>query len=419
MSQTFSRLTVVLFSLVLAAVCAPAQDTPAPAKQPLDHVIGAVTAVDANAQTITVKEDKTGSSQTIILANTRTLLKVEPGAKDLKSAVRITAGDLEVGDRVDVRGLKTEAPDTLAAKSVVLMSGRDLQQAHQAQAAAWQHATAAKVDAVDASSGKISVTVRTADGPKPVTIETSRATEFTRYAPADPKAPAPSRLVDIQVSDQVRVIGDKSEDGGTIQAQRVYSGAFRTVSATISSIGADGKSITVKDLATKKPVEISLNDDSAIRKLPPFMANMLARRFNPNYKPPADAAAGGQAPAGGGANGGWAARGAQSASGGQRAPQGPATAGGGWAPGGGGAGGGGGARSGDISQMLERVPKITLADLKPGDALVISGVALGADNSHLLATGIIAGVEPILQSAPQRQGSVGGDWGLGEMAVPQ
>jgi hypothetical protein len=77
-------------------------------------------------------------------------------------------------------------------------------------------------------------------------------------------------------------------------------------------------------------------------------------------------------------------------------------------------------RSGDMSQMLERVPRISLSDLKQGDAVVISGVALGADNSHLLATGVIAGVEPILQSAPQRQGqSLGGDWGMGEMAVPQ
>jgi hypothetical protein len=407
MIRTPSKMTAWIISLVFAASFpAAAQDTPP--KQPLDHVIGAVTAVDASGQTITVKEDKTGTSQTIVLANTKTLLKVEPGAKDLKSAVRITAGDLEVGDRVDVRGMKTDAPDTLAARSVVLMSGRDLQQAHQAQAAAWQHATAGTVTAVDASSGTITITVVAADGPKPATIETSRATEFTRYAPDNPKTPAPSQLGQIRVSDKVRVIGDKSDDGATIKAQRVYSGAFRTLSATISSIGADGKSITVKDLATKKPVEVSLNDDSAIRKLPPFMANMLARRFNPNYKPPADAAAGGQGPGGGGANGGWAARGASGGG-----PGAPGSAGPGGGP------GGGGMRSGDISQMLERVPKITLADLKQGDAVVISGVALGADNAHLLATGIIAGVEPILQSAPQRQGSVGGDWGLGEMSVPQ
>ena len=89
----------------------------------------------------------------------------------------------------------------------------------------------------------------------------------------------------------------------------------------------------------------------------------------------------------------------------------------------GGAGGPGGQRggNGDISQMLERAPKIALSDLKQGDAVVVSGAAIGADNMHLLATNVIAGVEPILQSAPQRQGgqSLAGDWGLGEIAAPQ
>jgi hypothetical protein len=364
-------------------------------------VIGAVTAVDGSAHTVTVKDDKTGASQTILVGNTKTLLKVEPGAKDLKNAVRITADDLQVGDRVDVRGLKTDAADTLVARSVVLMSARDLQQAHQAQAAAWQQATAGVVSAIDAATGKITLNVKTPEGPKPVTVETSTATEFTRYSPDNPKLPARSQLAQIQPSDQLRVIGEKSDDGSTIKAQRVYSGAFHTLSGTITALDPDGKSLTVKDLSTKKTVQISLNDDSAVRKLPPFMATMLARRFNPSYKPP---------------------EGATPAPGGSPAGAGGAAGAGGWQRGQGagpGGGAGGGMRSGDISQMLERVPKISLAELKPGDAVVVSGVSLGADNSRLLATGIIAGVEPILQSAPQRQGSVGGDWGLGEMAVPQ
>jgi Cu/Ag efflux protein CusF len=400
MSKMMTTLVQMLFFAVV--MHAHVQEAPTPAKQPLDHVIGAVTAVDGAAHTVTVKEDKTGASQTILVGNTKTLLKVEPGAKDLKNAVRITADDLQVGDRVDVRGLKTDAADTLVARSVVLMSARDLQQAHQAQAAAWQHATAGVVSGVDAAAGKITLNVKTPDGPKPITVQTSSATEFTRYSPDNPKIPAPSQLGQIQPSDQVRVIGEKSEDGSTITAQRVYSGAFHTLSGTITAIDPDGKSLTVKNLETKKTVQISLNDDSSIRKLPPFMATMLARRFNPSYKPPEGATpAGGGPPSGaGGAAGG----------------------GGGWQRGQGagpGGGPGGGARSGDISQMLERVPKIALAELKPGDAVVVSGVSLGADNSRLLATGVIAGVEPILQSAPTRQGGVGGDWGLGEMAVPQ
>ncbi len=389
------------------------QDAATPAKQPLDHVLGAITAVDPAAHTITVQEDKTGSSVTVQLADTKSFLKVEPGAKDLTSAQRITADDLQIGDRVDARGRKADPPTTLAARGLVLMSARDLQKAHQEQAAAWQRATAGTVSALDPATGAITVSTRTPDGPKPVIVETSKSTEFTRYSPDSPKTPASSQFASIQAGDQLRVIGDKSEDGASIKAQRVYTGAFRTLSATITSIGPEGKSLVIKDLATKKPIQISLNEDSAIRRLPPNMATMLARRFNPAYKLPDGAAA---------LNGPPAAGGGAAAPGGN-APQAGGNSGGNWQRGaGGGPGGGaggGGMRSGDISQMLERIPKIAVTDLKPGDALVISGVALGADNSKLLATSLIAGVEPILQSAPQRQSSLGGDWGMGEMSVPQ
>jgi hypothetical protein len=384
------RASISLVLLITLCICLTAQDS-AGSKPALEHVLGTVTTVDSSAHTVTVKEDKTGTSYTLLLAATKTLLKVEPGAKDLKSAVRITADDLQAGDRVDARGTKEgDSSNTLAARSVVLMSGRALQQAHQAQAAEWQHSTAGVVTSVDGAGGKLGVTVKTAEGAKPIAIATTGETEFTRYAPENPKTPAPSQLTQIQVGDQVRVIGEKSADGATIAARKVYSGAFRTISGTVSSIGSDGKSVTVKDLATKKPVEILLGEDAAVHRLPPMMAMMLARRFNPSYKPADGAPNGGAAPAGAG--------------------QAPRMAGGG--PRGG---------NGDISQMLERAPKITLSDLKQGDAVVVSGAATGADNTHLLATNVIAGVEPILQSAPQRQGgqNLAGDWGLGEIAAPQ
>jgi hypothetical protein len=392
---------MLIFSIFLLALRMGAQDAPAgPQKQPLDHVLGTVTAVDAAAHTITVKEDKVGVDHTILLVDTKTLLKVEPTAKDLKSATRITYSDLEVGDRVDVRGTKSEnPPGSLAARSVVLMSARDLQQAHQSQAAAWQHSTAGVVSSVDPGSGKLTVLTRTPSGSQPLAVETSRNTEFTRYSLDNPKTPAHSELAQIQPGDHVRVIGDKSADGATIAAQRVYSGAFRTLSATITTLAPDGKSVTVKDLATKKPVELSLNEDSTVHKLPPMMAMMLARRFNPNFKPAAGAAPNGAAP-----NAAPPPQSPRPESAAQPTP--------GERPEG---------RGGDVSQMLERLPKINLSDLKPGDALVISGVALAPDNTRLLATSIIAGVEPILQSAPSRQNSqnIGGDWGLGDMAVPQ
>ena len=406
--------------LLAGSFSAVAQDAAATARQPMDHVLGAVTAVDPAAHTITVVEDKTNTSFTIQLADAKSFLKVEPGAKDLTGAQRITPADLQVGDRVDARGKKGDPPTTLVARGLVLMSARDLQKAHQEQAAAWQKATAGTVSGLDPASGKITVSARTPEGPKPIVVETLKTTEFSRYSPDSPKTPAPSQLASIQVGDQLRVIGDKSDNGATIKAQRIYTGAFRTLSATVTSIAPDGKSLIIKDLATKKPIMVSLNDDSTVHKLPANMAIMLARRFNPSYRPPDGAAAsGGAAPSGAGGDAANPNRQRPAGGGGDFHGGGQGAGANGPGGGPGGPGGGGGMRSGDISQMLDRLPKVALTDLKPGDALVVSGVALGADNSKLLATNLIAGVEPILQSAPQRQSNMASDWGFGEMSAPQ
>ncbi|HEY1950540.1 MAG TPA: hypothetical protein VGG97_26240 [Bryobacteraceae bacterium] len=419
----FSRLNAALRGagrasasiLFIAGMAVHAQDAAAP-KQALEHVLGTVTALNAADHTVTVKEDKTGTEYSIQLATTKTLLKVEPGAKDLKSATRITADDLQVGDRVEARGTKpADNPNGLVARSVVLMSGRALAQTHQAQAAEWQHATNGMVSSIDTASGKISITTKTPEGPRPVVLNTAKNTEFTRYTPENPQTPATSQLAQLQIGDQVRVVGDKSADGSSIEARKVYSGAFRTISATVVSVGADGKSATVKDLSSKKPVAIALTDDAAIHKLPPPMAAMLARRFNPDARAGGSGSGPGGAP--GGPRGGGQGAGPGNNAGAGASPDGGA---GGGHAGPDGAGGGMRRGNGDMSQLLERAPKITVADLKPGDALVISGVATGADNSRILASTIIAGVEPILQAAPTRQGrqDLGGDWGLGEMAAP-
>jgi hypothetical protein len=86
--------------------------------------------------------------------------------------------------------------------------------------------------------------------------------------------------------------------------------------------------------------------------------------------------AGGQGPAGGGAQGG---------------------------PGGGGPGGGGpggGMRrmmSGDfVQQMLERMPAVTVGELKPGTMILVSSTA-GADPTRLTAIQLVSNIEPVVQ----------------------
>ena len=67
--------------------------------------------------------------------------------------------------------------------------------------------------------------------------------------------------------------------------------------------------------------------------------------------------------------------------------------------------------NGDLSQMLDRVPKIAVTDLKAGDAVIVAGSPSGANKNSVLASNVIAGVEPIFQSASPRQMQSLGDWG--------
>jgi hypothetical protein len=63
--------------------------------------------------------------------------------------------------------------------------------------------------------------------------------------------------------------------------------------------------------------------------------------------------------------------------------------------------------------LLERSPQLALADLKKGDALIISS-SKSADGSSMTAFSLVAGVEPFLAAAPRTAGQVDlGSWSIG------
>ena len=421
---------LALLVLSFTAVDISGQEPPTSAK-PTEHVLGTVTNVDPSGQSVTVKEDGTGTEHLIQLQSTRTLLKVSPGAKDLKEAVRITPADLASGDRVDVRGLKSDSGgQEISARSLVLMSSRELQQAKQQEASAWQRSSGGTVTAVDPSTKQLTVSVRGPDGVKPVAVD-GAAASFTRYSPAHPKSADRSQLSEIQVGDQVRIIGSRNTDGSIITAQKIYSGSFKTIAGTVVSVGPDGSSLIVKDLATKQPVTVALNSEAGVHKLPPMMAMMLARRFNPDMKGTTPGAAGpGAEPSSSGSGGGLSSRaggagpdgsrsGRVGPDGGPRPDGAPPSEAGGNRPGADTPGAAGPARfrsggrmgNGDLTQMLDRLPKILLSDLKAGDAVIVSGAPSATEKTSLVANSVIAGVEPIFQAAPGKQAQSLGDWG--------
>jgi Cu/Ag efflux protein CusF len=356
----------------------------ATAQQPArTNLVGAVQAIDpANGQ-ITLRTDD-GKTVKIVPHAGAKFLRLPPGEKSLANATPITAGDIGPGDRLLARGELSDDKSELAATTLVIMTKADIAKKQQADQAEWQkRGVGGLVTAVDAKAGEVTINARTVEGMKPLIIVAGETTGVRRYAPdsvkfADAK---PAVVAEIKVGDQVRALGAKSEDGTHYAAEEVVSGTFRNVAATVTTIDPAANTMKVMDLSTKKPLLVHVNEDSTLRKLPEMVARMIAMRTS-----------GG----GGGAAGGGGAQRAQGAQGTPSAPTG-GPAGGAGGPGG--PGGMRGGRGGDMQQMLERLPAIKLADLKPGDAIIVSSTE-GVDPGHVTAITLIAGVEPILSAAP-------------------
>ncbi len=350
---------------VLAAQ-APAATQAAAARQ-----LGTVTAVTGDS--LTLKTDS-GQAVTVGVADGVRILQLAPGSTDLKTAQTIALKDIAVGDRVLVNGKAGGDAGAFTASRVILMKSGDIAEKHQAEQADWQkRGTGGIVGAVDAGTGTLTVAV----GAKKVAVSTSGKTQFRRYAGDSVKFEdaKPGTLAQIQAGDQLRVLGTKSEDGLSIQAEEVVSGSFKNLAGLIASIDAANGTLTLKDLATKKTITVTVTANSNVRMLPPQAAAMFAAR----------------------AKGGAAPQGAGQAD----------------AAGAGRAGGAGHSAGGDLSQLVSRLPNETIAGLKVGDAVMIVASQTGPGNSVVTAVTLLSGVEPILAAAPGAPSITLSPWNIG------
>lgn len=375
---------------------------------PAARISGTVTAVTPASHQITVKTDK-GDTLTLDTNERSFLLRLPAGETDTKKAVKIALTDLTAGDRLLASGTVSADQKTMEARTVLIMTKSDVAEVQKKDQEDWQkRGSTGTVTAIDPAAKTVTIKIGSHDA----TVQPSDKTEYRRYSAdsakfADAK---PSNFAEIKVGDQVRVLGNKTPDGATIKAEKIVAGTFRQLAATIESIDAATGEMKVKDLATKKSLVIKVDADSTMKKLDPVMANMMARR----YAPGASADGGGRGPGGGG--GGFprpAGAGAPAAGGqGPGGPGGPG-AGGPGGPGGFGRGGpNGGGRNGDIGPMLDRLPAIHIADLKVGDAVMVS-TTMGSDPTKVTAIMLLAGVEPLLTASPSAMRDIMSGWNLG------
>lgn len=350
--------------------------------------IGEVKSIDATNKQLTIRTDA-GSMVTVTLSEKTVYKKLAPGQQTLTGATDITFTDVGEGDRIWARGNVAADRKSIPALQVIVMTKGDIAKKHEAERMEWRRrGILGVITALKPDGNEITISQRTLAGTQAVIIPISDKTEMRRYAPdsirfSDAK---PSTFAELKVGDQLRALGDRSPDGLRFTPQKVVTGSFRTVAGVVKEINSTTGEIHISDLEKKQPFTIVIKGDSVLRKFPAEMG-ALGGGFNRG--------GGGGAP--GGTPSGQSAQTAPPPGGGR--PQ-------GGAPGAGGPGaGGGGPRGGgfNINDMLERLPTISLADVKVGDTIIVSSTQ-GADPSRLTAISLISGADTLLAMlAPRPQ----------------
>lgn len=341
-----------------------------------------------------------GPNLTVSLPEGISVLRVPPGAKSLKEATKIDTSEISIGDRVLIIGPVSADQKSVIAKSVIVMSKTDLAKAREAERLEWEkHGVSGVVKAINPTAKEITLAV---PNPHPTPGNLTHPLDLTlapnasllRYAPDSVKFSdaKPGTFAEIRVGDQVRALGTKSADGTHFSAQKLVSGTFRNIGATVISVDAAQGTITVKDLTTGKPVLVRTNSSSQLHQLTPVVANTIAR-FNAGAP---EKEGGNQR---GARQGGMPSRSASYQRGrkpGNNLMKGKM----------------GGGPSGNFEQMLQRMPPLSLSELKAGEPLIVVSTE-GAKPSQVTAIAVLSGVEPILRARPKGSTEVGlGPWNM-------
>lgn len=359
--------TLLLMSVFLSAAARPPQAA-APAVAAVKQM-GAVQSINGSALVLLTDQ---GAKLSVNMQPGARIFRFAPGQSDPKTATPIQLGDVQVGDRVLVRGKMAADNTTLEATAVAVMKQQDIAHAQQQELLDWQRRSmGGVVKQVDAAAGSITLTV----AGKTVTVTTSAKTTYKRYAPDSVRweDATVAKLADIHPGDQLRAKGNKNEDGSELAAEQIVAGTFRNIAGLVTAVDAAQNILMVQDLTSKKAVSVKITADSQMKVLPQQLAQGLAMRMKGQAAGSAPAAHTESVPPTGAAASNGAAAGAHP-------------------------------RNGDLNQLLTRLPAATLADLKKGDAVMILSTE-GSAAVPPTAITLLGGVEPLLTASPSGTGA--------------
>lgn len=338
------------------------------------HAIGEVKTIDSAAKQLTIKTDA-GSLVTVSLSDKTSYKRLAPGEQTLTNATDVTFADLAEGDRVMARGNVSEDRKSVPAAMVIVMTKGDLAKKQEAERLEWRRrGILGVITALKPETNEITISHRTMAGAQTLVIPVTDKTEMRRYAPDSIKFgdAKPSKFDELKVGDQLRVLGDRTEDPLRFKPEKVVTGSFRTVGGVVTAVDSATGEIKINELEKKTPLTIIIKQDAVLRRFPPASELGAMMGMGRGAGGPGGAPAG-QSPQGAGAR-----------------PQGEGP-------------GAGGRRGGNINDMLERLPTISIADVKVGDTIIVSSTQ-GVDPTRLTAISLVAGADTLLAMlAPRPQ----------------
>jgi len=352
------------------------------------YALGEVKTIDAAAKQLTIKTDA-GATVTVTVNDKTSYKKLAPGEKSLTNATDTTLAEVGEGDRIMARGTVDMEHKTVPALQIIVMTKGDLAKKQDAERAEWRRrGIVGVISALKPDTKEITISHRAMGGTQAIVMQVSDNTEMRRYAPDSIKFSdaKPSTFSELHVGDQLRALGDRCEDPLRFTPQKIVSGSFRTVGGVVTAVDPASGEINIKELEKKTPLTIIVKHDAVLRRFPP--ASEMGAMMGGFGRGP-------------GGPGGAAPQPGQGQGQGQAGAR-PQGAGG---PGAGGPGGGGPNRGGgfNINDMLERLPTISLADVKVGDTIIVSSTQ-GVDPTRLTAISLVTGADTLLAMlAPRPQ----------------
>jgi len=265
------------------------------------------------------------------------------------------------------------------ARTLVVISKGDIAKKNEAERLEWRRrGILGVVTAVTPEKREVTVLTRHAMGTQTYVMSVPEKTDMRRYAPDSTKFgdAKPSVFEDLKVGDQLRAMGNKNADGTHFTAEKVVSGSFRMVVGTVTAVDATTAEVKINDVQTKHPLTVVIKPDSVMRQFPDMAAITAAQA--------AAQAAAAKAAAQKPATPPSAQPNSQAKA---AAPAGPPAI-----P--------------SMQEMLDRLPLITVAQLKPGDVIIVSSTK-GVDPSRLTAITLISNADTLIAlSAPKPGGAV-------------